>query len=98
MQAENCQKVFRTEIWVMALEAADASLVADRWLLVVLPDQVLRFDLKLIDLHFRKEIRNDESGNATGETVEDAAGTVEQPWKLEEIRTGLRELAAPLKG
>jgi hypothetical protein len=40
---------YRTPVLAIDMEAIDASLVNDKWLMVVLPDGVLRFDLSLLD-------------------------------------------------
>lgn len=68
---------FTTPIFMMPLEAVDASLIGDRWLTVVMPDEVLRFDLELIH----------------DNTPEETSEAIEKPWECEEIRAGSRELA-----
>ena len=37
-----------TNVMTLAMEAVDASLVGDRWLFIVLPDEVLRLDVSLL--------------------------------------------------
>jgi hypothetical protein len=59
---------FTTPILTVQLKAVDASLIDDRWLPVVMPDEVLRFDLDLIDANIPEDIGDGEVRPATVKT------------------------------
>ncbi len=68
-----------TGIVRMAMEAADASLVRERWLMVVLPDEVRNYDVELL----RQQARALPPGDGS-------AGLARQPgleWKHHEIKS-----------
>jgi hypothetical protein len=76
---------FTTPIFMMPMEAVDASVIDDRWLLVVMVDEVRKFDLDLIQIHTLADIRDGEIREATVEPIE-------RLWKYADIRPESREL------
>src|SRR5262249_55492439 len=76
---------FTTSILVIPMEAVDASLVGERWLAVILPDEVLRFDLDMLHENVPNDVRDRAIHEAT-------VWAVEQLWAFEDIRAGAREL------
>jgi hypothetical protein len=73
---------FTTPIFVMPMEAVDASLIGDRWLMAVLPDEVYRLDLEFIHNNTPRNIGAGEIRAMTSETVEATTETVEMPWEF----------------
>jgi len=84
---------FTTPIFAMPLEAVDASLIGDRWLLIVLPDEVLRLDLKQMFANAPGYRSEGESSAPPLPLLEETATTVEERWEFENIQTGTRDLA-----
>jgi hypothetical protein len=83
---------FTTQILAIPLEAVDASFVGDRWLPVVMPNEVLRFDLDLIEAN--TPTRNgDETRHAAFETVDVTGVTIEPSWESNDIRARSQEWA-----
>jgi hypothetical protein len=60
------------------MEASDARVVKDRWLLVVLPDEVRRFDVQALEQDAPEYVRSGEMKEAQPESLD-------LPWKEEEI-------------
>jgi len=87
------ERKFTTPIFMIPLDAVDASLVGDRWLPVVMPDEVLLFDLKLIEANTPENIRDGETRRALVETVEATGARIEQTWEFDDIRAGSQVLA-----
>jgi hypothetical protein len=76
---------FTTSIYVAPMEAVDANLVEDRWLLVVLPDEVLRFDLEKLAASAPERMDNGEIQLASPNVLEPA-------WEIAEEQSS-RQLA-----
>jgi hypothetical protein len=77
---------FTTPILVVAVEAVDANLVDDRWLLVTMPDEVLKFDLDLID-------QNIPDARLNGQFPEAIPETLTPNWKVRRLTQRSRQLA-----
>jgi hypothetical protein len=75
---------------VIQMDAVDASLIDDRWLMIVMPDDVRRYDLDLIHASIPEDMYDGEVRPFTLESAE--AETVEQRWEVDTITTGVREL------
>jgi hypothetical protein len=84
---------FTTPIFVVPLEAVDASLVGARWLPVIMPDEVLRFDLDLIDTNMPEDVQEGETRKAAVGTVDETSETTDESSEFEEISTGSMGLA-----
>ena len=77
---------FTTPIFTMPMEAVDASVIGERWLLVVMTDEVRQFDLSLIHEWEGEGVQNREFFEATAEPIS-------RPWKFGDSKPGSRKLA-----
>ena len=59
---------FDTRIFVVPMEAVDANLIGDRWLLITMPDEVLRLDLDLLERSNPENSRNGKFQEVPAET------------------------------
>jgi hypothetical protein len=80
---------FTTQIVVVPLETVDASLVDDRWLLVITPDEVLKLDVGVIGQRALGDPDWDE-----GDVEEELSTTATPDWEIREISQTSRQLAA----
>jgi hypothetical protein len=78
-------EAFTTPILVVPMEAVDANLIGDRWLLVTRPDEVLKFDVELIDRIMPENRLNGEVRDATAETLT-------PDWKVHTVQQASRSL------
>jgi hypothetical protein len=78
---------FTTSILVMPMEAVDATMIGDRWLLVVMPDEVRRFDVRQIANGLLEQ-------HAGGEMQEELPTATEEEWEIEDVPQSSKELAA----
>ena len=75
------QEGFETQILVAPMEALDANLVRDRWLLVITPDEVRKFDMDLIERSDPEELIR-----------EPLRGVLSPDWKIYEVSQTSKEL------
>lgn len=52
---QGIRDTFPTRGWTLKLEAVDAFLVSDEWLLIILPDEVLRLDITMLGQYVQEE-------------------------------------------
>jgi hypothetical protein len=78
---------FVTPVRVIPMEAVDANMVGDRWMLIVMADEVLKFDVSLIEGDIPQGLRNGEIRQVTGETLT-------PDWQVQRVQQKPRELAA----
>ena len=85
MQGFTAEKI-TTPILVMPMEAVDANLVGDRWLLVTTPDEVLKFDVDLFD--------RSTPENRNGEIREVVPETFTRDWQVQSVQFRSNQLAS----
>lgn len=72
---------FTTQIFAISVEAVDAAVIADRWLLIVTPDEVLRFDLEAV-----------RAGKPTDQRNEMPI-SLSRSWTFNDVNSTARQLA-----
>jgi hypothetical protein len=78
-----------TSIFTVPMEAVDANIVGDRWLLVTMPDEVLKFDVDLIDRSTPEDSRN-------GEIREVIAEKLTPDWQVQSVQQRSSQLAGAM--
>ena len=78
---------FNTRILSVPMQAVDANLVSDRWLLVITPDEVRKFDVDLIE-----ENKSEDLGN--GEIREALPITLTPAWEMYGVSQTEKQLVA----
>jgi hypothetical protein len=83
-----------TPVLVIPMEAVDANVVGDRWLLIVLPDGVLRFDVGLLEQYKPTAIHAGERHDLViGEVRDEEPTPVEPAWEVSTVQHRSKVLA-----
>jgi hypothetical protein len=85
---------FTTSIRVIPVEAVDASLIGERWLSVVTPDEVLMYDLRILENMIPADSRDGEIRGEQMLLTEGTGETLERAWQRHDVSGGAHQLAA----